>query len=112
MQRRKFSREFKLEAVRLVQERGVAVAQAARDLAVHENVLRRSGSVLSRQWPDEAGAVGDRATTLRRTRYEVRLYRKAPSYLAGGMDVRGTRCFAKRLSCLADTRPVTAFAPQ
>ena len=32
MQRRKFSREFKLEAVRLVKERGVAVAQASRDL--------------------------------------------------------------------------------
>ena len=41
MQRRRFSREFKLEAVRLVKDRGVAVAQAARDLAVHENVLRK-----------------------------------------------------------------------
>jgi transposase-like protein len=41
MQRRKFSREFKLEAVRLVKDRGVAVAQAARDLDVHENVLRK-----------------------------------------------------------------------
>ncbi|MBB5985673.1 transposase-like protein [Sphingobium sp. B1D3A] len=41
MQRRKFSREFKLEAVRLVRERGVAVAQAARDLDVHENLLRK-----------------------------------------------------------------------
>ena len=41
MQRRKFSREFKLEAVRLVRERGVSVAQAARDLDVHENVLRK-----------------------------------------------------------------------
>lgn len=41
MERRKFSREFKLEAVRLVKDRGVAVAQAARDLDVHENVLRR-----------------------------------------------------------------------
>jgi len=40
MQRRKFSREFKLEAVRLVNVRGVTVAQAARDLDVHENVLR------------------------------------------------------------------------
>jgi len=40
MERRKFSREFKLEAVRLVKERGVAVAQAARDLDLHENVLR------------------------------------------------------------------------
>ena len=41
MQRRQFSREFKLEAVKLVRERGVAAAQAARDLDVHENVLRK-----------------------------------------------------------------------
>ena len=41
MQRRKFSREFKLEAVKLVKDRGVAVAQAARDLDIHENVLRK-----------------------------------------------------------------------
>ena len=39
--RRQFSREFKLGAVRLVKDRGVAVAQAARDLEVHENVLRK-----------------------------------------------------------------------
>jgi len=41
MQRRTFSREYKLEAVKLVKERGVTVAQAARDLDVHENVLRK-----------------------------------------------------------------------
>jgi transposase len=41
MQRRKFSREFKVEAVRLVRERGVSAAQAARDLDVHVNVLRK-----------------------------------------------------------------------
>ncbi|MBB2199159.1 transposase [Gluconacetobacter sp. 1c LMG 22058] len=34
MTRRKFSREFKIEAVRLVTEWGVAVAQAVRDLDV------------------------------------------------------------------------------
>lgn len=48
MQRRKFSREFKLEAVKLVRERGVSAAQAARDLDVHENVLRK--------WVKEFGA--------------------------------------------------------
>jgi transposase len=48
MQRRKFSREYKLEAVKLVRERGVGVAQAARDLDVHENVLRK--------WIKEYGA--------------------------------------------------------
>ena len=41
MQRRKFSREFKLEAVKLVRERGVSLVQASRDLDVHENVLRK-----------------------------------------------------------------------
>jgi transposase len=41
MRRRKFSGEFKLEAVRLVKDRGVSVAQAARDLDLHENVLRK-----------------------------------------------------------------------
>ena len=41
MQRRRFGREFKIEAVRLVRERGVSVAQAARDLDIHENVLRK-----------------------------------------------------------------------
>ena len=41
MERRKFTREFKLEAVKLIRERGVTVAQAARDLSVHGTVLRR-----------------------------------------------------------------------
>lgn len=38
--RRQFSREFKLEAVKLVKERGVSVTQAARDLDIHQTVLR------------------------------------------------------------------------
>jgi transposase len=41
MQRRLFSRKFKLEAVKLTTERGVAVVQAARDLDVAAIVLRR-----------------------------------------------------------------------
>ena len=40
MERRRHGREFKLEAVRLVRERGVTVAQAARDLGLHPNLLR------------------------------------------------------------------------
>ncbi len=36
MKRRTFSREFKLEAVKLVTERGVAVVQACRDLELSE----------------------------------------------------------------------------
>ena len=48
MQRKKFSREFKLEAVNLVRERGVSIAQAARDLDINHNMLRR--------WVKELGA--------------------------------------------------------
>ena len=39
--RRKHSREFKMEAVKLVRERGVTVAQAARDLDLSVTVLRK-----------------------------------------------------------------------
>ena len=39
--RRRFSREYKRETVRLVTERGVAVVQAARDLGLNATVLSR-----------------------------------------------------------------------
>ena len=40
MKRRQFTREFKLEAVRLIKERGVPYAQAAEDLGLHPTQLR------------------------------------------------------------------------
>jgi transposase len=40
MERRKFTREFKLEAVRLIKERGVSYARASEDLEVHPTQLR------------------------------------------------------------------------
>ena len=39
-ERRRHSDEFKREAVKLVTEQGLSVAQAARDLDVNENLLR------------------------------------------------------------------------
>jgi transposase-like protein len=41
MGRRSFSREFKLEAVKLVRERGVSVTQASQDLGISQSVLGR-----------------------------------------------------------------------
>jgi transposase-like protein len=35
MERRKFTREFKLEAVRLIKDRGVSYVEASEDLGVH-----------------------------------------------------------------------------
>jgi len=39
--RREFTNEFKLEAVRLAEEGKTPIAQVARDLGLHETVLRR-----------------------------------------------------------------------
>ena len=40
MERRQFTREFKLEAVRLIKDRGVSYGQASQDLDVHVSQLR------------------------------------------------------------------------
>lgn len=40
MERRKFTREFKLESVRLIKDRGVSYSQASADLNVHTSQLR------------------------------------------------------------------------
>ena len=39
MERRKFTREFKLEAVRLIRDRGVSYVQASQELGVHPSQL-------------------------------------------------------------------------
>jgi transposase len=92
MGRRSFSREFKLEAIRLVRERGVAVAQAARDLDVHENVLRkwvRDFEADPRQAFPGQGKMKPEQLELERLRREVRklkaerdILKKAAAYFA------------------------------
>ena len=52
MQRRRFGRKFKIEAVRLIKDRGGRGAPAARDLEVHENVPG-----LPKRWRPRAAAV-------------------------------------------------------
>jgi transposase len=51
--RRKYSSEFKQEAVRLMTEGGVAIAKASRDLDVNQNILRR--------WKQELEQHGEKA---------------------------------------------------
>jgi transposase-like protein len=48
MERRKFTREFKLEAVKLIRDRGVSYAQASQDLRVHPTQLQLGESVCGR----------------------------------------------------------------
>jgi transposase-like protein len=40
MERRQFTREFTLEAVRLIKDRGVSYVQASEDLGVHTSQFR------------------------------------------------------------------------
>jgi|EP01031_Cornospumella_fuschlensis_P006014 transposase len=92
MQRRIFSREYKLEAVKLVRERGVTVAQAARDLDVHENVLRKwvreYGDDPSQSFPGK-GQMKPEQVEIERLRREVAklkaerdILKKAAAYFA------------------------------
>ena len=52
-QRRSYTREFKVEAVKLVTEKGYSVAEAARSLDIGETLLR--------SWKQAVEAQGDQA---------------------------------------------------
>lgn len=130
--RRQFSREFKLEAVRLVKDRGVSVAQAARDLDVHENVLRkwiREATVDPQEAFPRNGVMKPEQAEIDRLRKElaklkmehdilkkprptsprnhceVRVLCDTPRGLAGEPVVRGAWCLAKWLLRLAGAAP-------
>ena len=48
-QRRNYTREFKVEAVKLITEKGYSVAEAARSLGIGENLLRNWKLTLQQQ---------------------------------------------------------------
>ena len=52
--RRKYTREFKLAAVKLITEQGRSVAEAARSLGVSEKQLRHWKAVLAEQGQQQA----------------------------------------------------------
>lgn len=90
--RRRFSREFKVEAAKLVTDRGVTMAQAARQLDVHVNVLRawvREHRADPRQAFPGEGQQKPEAAELTRLRREVArlkmerdILKKAAAYFA------------------------------
>ena len=129
MERRKFTREFKLEAAKLITERGVKVAQASQELGVHPTQLRQwvrdfaadreqafpghgqmkpEQAEIARLKREVAKLKAERdilkkpRPTSRRRAREVCFHREAPGNLAGRMDVRGTRGLAWRLLQLAN----------
>jgi transposase len=50
--RRTYTPEFKVEAVKLVTEQGYSVAEAARSLGLHDNLIRSWKHALDRQGAD------------------------------------------------------------
>ena len=128
MERRRFTREFKLEAVRLIKERGVSYAQASQDLGVHQSQLRGWVKALAddpqhslpgqgQMKPEQLSEIAQlkrevirlkaerdilkKAGGLLReaNRREVRIHCEAPGNLAGEMVMRGARCLAGWLLC-------------
>ena len=54
--RRTFTREFKIEAVKLVTEKGQSITEAARSLGIHENLLRSWKQTLHKESQGEQQA--------------------------------------------------------
>jgi transposase len=70
MPRRKFTREFKLSAVKLVNEQGYSIAQAAKSLGVDPNCVRGWGDKFSQEEGMTPSGDGAMAAELRRLRKE------------------------------------------
>ena len=83
MNRKQYTNEFKLEAVRLAEGGDVAVARVARELGLHETVLRRWMSKFgaqangSRATPDEHDELIRLRQELRRVTEERDILKKA-----------------------------------
>lgn len=88
--RRKYTDEFKQEAVLLVTKQGLSVAEAARRLGVHANLLRnwkesleRKGSPVSARQPSALEAENARLRAENeRLRMEREILKKAATFFA------------------------------
>jgi transposase len=70
MARRKFTREFKLSAVQLVNQQGYSIAEAAKSLGVDANSVRYWVEKFSAENGQEAGDQSGMRAELRRLRKE------------------------------------------
>ena len=98
MERRKFTREFKLEAVRLLKERGVSYAQASHDLSVHQSQLRSWVKALADdpqhgfpgqgQMKPEQAEIAQLKREVIKLKAERDILKKAAAYFAKEFDVK------------------------
>jgi transposase len=89
--RRKFTEDFKREAVALVTEQGYSVAEAARSLDVGENLIRRWRQQIESGGPEERLNETEREELdrlrkeNRKLRMEKEILKKASAYFAKEM---------------------------
>ena len=88
--RRKFSPQFKAEAVQLVIETGKPVAEVARDLGIHDGTLGNWVNTWRREHPEpdepltptERARVTEMEDEIRRLRMENEFLKKAAAFFA------------------------------
>jgi transposase-like protein len=89
-QRRRFSSQFKAEAVQLVIETGKPIAEVARDLGVHDGTLGNWVNAWRREHPEpdrpvspmERARVQEMEEEIRRLRMENEFLKKAAAFFA------------------------------
>jgi transposase len=88
VQRKHYTSEFKQEAVRLVTEQGLSIAQAARDLGINDNLLSRWKKELEAQgsqaFPGQGHVQEDELVRLRR---EVEVLRREREILKKAVGI-------------------------
>jgi len=126
--RRTYTDEFKRDAVKLVTEQGYSLAEAARNLGVHANLLRTWKLKIAAEDEQyeseitedermemarlraevkrlrmERDILKKRRPSLRTRSSEVRVHRTALRRMADHSDVRGVGSVTQRLLCVAET---------
>ena len=88
-QRRRFSAQFKAEAVQMVIETGKPIAVVARDLGIHDgtlgnwvNAYRRAHPEPGQPTPVESARVQELEDEIRRLRMENEFLKKAAAFFA------------------------------
>lgn len=87
-ERRKYTEEFKREAVRLMETSGKPIAELARDLGINDNNLYRWRGLYGSQALDNPnGSVAEMAAELKRLRREVEVLRQERDILKKAMSI-------------------------
>lgn len=88
VERRKFTEEFKREAIQLMETSGKSIAEIARDLGINDNNLYRWRGLYGNQsQANTNGSVGEMEAELKRLQREVEVLRQERDILKKAMSI-------------------------